>query len=405
VTRRETYIIVVIAATLIMLIAIYFIGRGGYTSLENAQKGDIVVFTGLCVYSKGDFSILTNGRETVAIYRNLTEGKVYTIKGKLAHEEKKILYPLEITDGNAEKLHISNISGVYWVDHNCYILIPQKVKLNRCLDIQKGIKVNVRGMFYGNTFYVLGFEAGNFLTEPIDGLPYKVTGVVLDNGTPTVIWNGREKIKVYLPYRFHLNLGDKVEILGIARLYSTLTLYVNSPEDVKLIGKARRRPIGKESVGDIAYGSCQVIKSGRGLSLDCTNLRLYSFPARTGDIIKFEALRREGSLVCLNCSVVLPRENLENSICNPKRGRIVKIEGKVSWVKVYKNGFGLANITNNTCWILLKLKKSLNLELRENQTVTAFGIYTTYREKPALEVYSREDVCLGNSCSGSQQEH
>ena len=404
-TRQKTYIIVVIMAILIMLIAIYVIGYEGYTSLENAQKGDIVVFTGLCVYSKGDFSILTNGYETVTIYRNLTKGIVYTIKGKLANRERKVLYPLEIAYGDTEKLRISNISGVYWVDHNCYILIPQKVKLNRCLNIQKGIKVNVRGVFYGNTFYVLGFEAGNFLTEPIDGLPYKVTGVVLDNETPAVVWNGREKIKVYLPYRFHLNLGDKVEILGIVRLYSTLTLYVNSQDDVKLIGKARKKPIGGESVGNIAYGSCQVIKSGRGLGLNCTNLRLYSFSARTGDIIKFEALRREGSLVCLNCSVILPRENLENSICSPERGGIVKIEGKVSWVKVYKNGFGLANITNNTCWILLKLKKSLNLELRENQTVTAFGIYTTYGEKPALEVYSREDVCLRNSCSGSRQEH
>lgn len=399
--KQKTYIMVVISASLIMLGAVYVIGNDEYTSLKSAQKGDIVVFTGLCVYSKGDFSVLTNGHETVMIYRNLTEGRVYAIKGKLTDKERRALYPLEIENGSAEELLISNLSGVYWVDYNCYILIPQKVKLNRCLNIQKGIKVNVRGVFYGNTFYVLGFEAGNFLTEPKDGFPYKVTGVVLDNRTPIVIWDGREKIKVYLPYRCYLNLGEKIEILGIARLYSTLTLYVNSPEDVKLFGKARKKPIGGESVGDIAYGSCQVIKSGRGLGLDCTNLRLYSFSARTGDTIKFEALRREGSLVCLNCSVILPRENLENLICSPERGGIVKIEGKVSWVKIYKSGFGLANITNSNCWILLKLKKSLNLEFKENQTVTAFGVYTTYRGKPALEVYSREDVCLENSCLGS----
>ncbi|AHF81048.1 hypothetical protein [Thermococcus paralvinellae] len=399
--KQKTHVMVVILASLIMLGAVYVIGHDEYTSLKNAQKGDTVVFTGLCVYSKGDFSILTNGYETVMIYRNLTEGRVYAIKGKLTDKERRALYPLEIENGSAEELLISNLSGVYWMDYNCYILIPQKVKLNRCLNIQKGVEVNAEGVFYGNTFYVLSFEVGNFLTEPKDGFPYRVEGIVINNGTPTVIWNGKEKIRVYLPYKFHLDLGDKVEILGIVRLYSTLTLYVNSPDDIKLIGKAKRKPLGEENVGDIAYGSCQVVKSGRSLGLNCTGLKLYSFSARIGDIIKFEALRRESSLVCLNCLVELPREKLENSICSPERAGIIKIEGNVSWVKIYKNGFGLANITNGDCWILVKLKKSLNLEFKENQTVTAFGVYTTYRGKPALEVYSREDVCLENSCLGS----
>ncbi|NJE08209.1 hypothetical protein E3E31_06685 [Thermococcus sp. M39] len=399
--KQKIYVMVVILASLIMLGAVYVIGHDEYTSLKSAQKGDTVVFTGLCVYSKGDFSVLTNGYETVMVYRNLTEGRIYTIRGKLTDKERRALYPLEIANGSAEELLISNLSGVYWVDYNCYILIPQKVKLNKCLNIQKGAEVNAKGVLYGNTFYILSFEVGDFLAEPKDGFPYRVVGVVINNGTPTVIWNGKEKVKVYLPYKFSLNLGDKVEILGIARLYSTLTLYVNSPDDVKLIGKAKRKPLGEENVGDIVYGSCQVVKSGRSLGLNCTDLKLYSFSARIGDIIKFEALRRERSLVCLNCSVKLPREKLENSICSPERAGIIKIEGKVSWVKIYKNGFGLANITNGDCWILLKLKKSLNLEFKENQTVTAFGVYTTYREKPALELLSGEDICLENSCLGS----
>jgi DNA/RNA endonuclease YhcR with UshA esterase domain len=116
-----------------------------------------------------------------------------------------------------------------------------------------------------------------------------------------------------------------------------------------------------------------------------------------GDIIKFKALRRENSLYCLSCSIKIPRRSLENSICAPKEG-IIKVHGQVKEVKIYKNGFGLANITYRNCSILLKLRKSLNIAIAENQTITAFGYYTTYRGKPALEVQSREDICLEN-CS------
>ncbi|WP_457752543.1 hypothetical protein [Thermococcus sp.] len=399
--KDEVYAVVLILASLMMLGAAYIIGSEKYSNIEDAQKGDIVVFTGICVYSKGDFSVLTDGLETITVYESLIEGKIYTIQGKVVNKKRKSVYPLRITNGSTEELHLSSLSGVYWDDHSCYILTPQKVKLDRCLNAQKGAEIWAKGVIYGDTFYIISFEVGDFLAEPKDNFPYRVVGVVLDNRTPAIIWNGKEKIKAYLPYRFSLKLGDKVEILGIARLYSTLTLYVNSINDVKITGKAERKPIGEEEIGDIAYGSCQVIKAGRGLSLKCTDLKLYSYSARTGDIVEFEALRRERSLVCLNCSVKLPREKLENSICTPEHEGVIKIEGRISWIRIYKNGFGLANITNDKCWILLKLRKSLNLELKENQTITAFGIYTTYRGKPALGVHSRDDVCLENSCLDS----
>ncbi|MBO8174087.1 MAG: hypothetical protein H0Z18_02385 [Thermococcus sp.] len=398
--KKEIYAVVLTSVSLIMLSIVYVIGYGWHTNLESAQKGDIVVFTGLCVYSKGDFSVITDGLETVMVYKNLTRGEIYTVRGKLVSKQQKAMYPLEVTNGSIEALSLSYLSGVYWEDYGCYILTPQKIKLDRCLNTKKGTKIQAKGVFYGNIFYVLSFEGGDFLAEAKDNLPYRVVGVVIDNRTPTIIWDGKEKVRVYLPYKLSLKLGDKVKILGIARLYSTLTLYVGSADDVKIIGRAKRKPIGEERIGDIAYGSCQVIKAGRGLSLNCTDLKLYSYFARTGDIVEFEALRREGSLVCLDCSVKFPREKLENSICNPKQVGIIKIEGRVSWVKIYKNGFGLANITDGGCWILLKLRRSLNLELKENWTITAFGVYTTYRGKPALEVHSREDVCLENSCLG-----
>jgi len=399
--KKKVSTIVLIVITLIHLVFVYHIGHQSDISIDNAKKGDITVFTGLCVYSKGEFSIITNGIESVVVYKNLSEGKVYTVRGKLLNTAQKSIYPLEIKEGNSENLNLTSLSGTYWEDHNCYILTPQRVRLNRCLDIPKGIEIEAKGLFYGHTFYLFNYTAKRFLEKPKDGYPYLIVGTVIDNRTPSLLWTGREKVRVYLPYRMSLKLGDRVKVLGIAKLYSTLTLYVSSRKDIEIIGKAEKIPIGKERIGDIAYGTCQIIRAGRGLSLNCTHLKLYSYSARTGDVIRFEALRRENSLLCLNCSLELPREMLVNSICAPNRKGIIKIKGNISWVKIYKNGFGLANVTNNGCWILIKLRKSLNVELRVNHTIMAFGVYTEYRGMPALEIYSRGDLCLENFCSES----
>ncbi|RLF80394.1 hypothetical protein DRN44_07340, partial [Thermococci archaeon] len=78
--------------------------------------------------------------------------------------------------------------------------------------------------------------------------------------------------------------------------------------------------------------------------------------------------------------------------CNPNPEVPSKIEGDVEWVKVYSNGFGIANITNGNCWTLLKLPKSIGVTLEEGGHVVAFGFHTTYREMPAFEIASKEDV-------------
>ena len=396
--KKEVSIVVLITIALISLIFVYYVGNRDDISIDTARKGDITVFTGLCVYSKGKFSIITNGIESVVIYKNLSEGKVYTVRGKLLDTVQKSIHPLETKEGDSGKLGLVSLSGAYWKDRNCYILTPQRVKLNECLDIPKGIEIEARGLFYGHTFYLLNYTAKGFLEKPRNGYPYLIVGTVIDNRTPSLLWTGNEKVKVYLPYRMSLKLGDRVKVLGIAKLYSTLTLYVSNRKDVEIIGKAEKISVGKERIGDITYGICQIIKAGKGLSLNCTHLKLYSCSARTGDVIRFEALRRENSLLCLNCSLELPRERLVNSICTPNREGIIKIKGNISWVRIYKNGFGLANITNNGCWILIKLGKSLNVRLRVNHTIMAFGVYTKYKGMPALEIYSGEDLCLENLC-------
>ncbi len=164
-------------------------------------------------------------------------------------------------------------------------------------------------------------------------------------------------------------------------------------------GYGRKVPVSEASIGDVAVGNCTVVGKGRYLSLNCTKLRLYGFDARVGgDRIHFEAVRRRSSLYCMRCEVIRPpREKLPNGICSFANGKFGRVSGRVEWIKVYKTGFGLANVTENGCWILLKLRKSLGVSLRVNQSVTAYGFFTTYRgAPPAFEVPSGDDLCSGN---------
>lgn len=384
--------------SLILLVSLKLMGENVEPrEVKNATKGDIIEFNGICVYSKGDFSVLSNGSTLLKIPENLKEGETYTVKGKLVDESGNFVHPLNITR-SPPHFPMEYMKGAYWREASrCYIIIEgEKVRLNRCMEVQKGYLVEVKGIFYGDTFFIVKFEPLGRLQEPKDGYPLFAEGVVLYNRTPLTLWNGREEIKVYLPYGVSVPLGARLKVLGITRLHSTLTLYVSSPEDITMMGMAEKVPMGRERVGDIASGSCQILRASSYLRLNCTNLKLYNGRGRTGDVLKFEALRRRNSLYCLKCTVIKRREVLENSICTHGRG-IAKIEGRVSWVKVYKNGFGVANITDGKCWVLLKLKKSLNLSLEQNQTIMAFGKFTTYRGMPAFEVASGDDICLRNS--------
>jgi len=392
--------IVLIAVSIVSILLLYLIGAEATTPvpLERAERGSLINFTGVCVYSQNDFSVLYDGKDTIVLYDALKMDKSYRVVGKLLDESKHSVEALRINEVPYNALNLDSIEGAFWIDSSCYLLTPQRIKLSKCLNITKGEKVKVYGLFYGERFHVVDYIPKGLLKIPINGMPFKIRGIVIRNTSPITIWNGSEEIDAYLPYKTKLELGDEVEIMGIARLYSTLTLYVNSPSDVKVIGKAKTVPVGKETIGEIAHGVCQVTKDGISLGLNCTELKLYGFSANFGDIIEFYGIRRRNSLYCIECTVKIPRDELPNSICNPDFGTPLKIHGKVEWVKVYKNGFGLANVTNEECWILVKLPKSLGVYPEVNETLTAFGFYTTYREAPAFEIPSRDDICLNGSC-------
>ena len=398
---KETKLeIVLIAASLLSILLLYLIGveTSSPVSLEKAEKGDLINFTGICVYSQKDFSVLYNGNDTIILYKTLKMDKSYKVIGKLLDESKRTVEALKIEEASKNTLNLESLEGAFWKDSSCYLLTPQRIKLSKCLNVTKGEKVKVYGLFYGDRFHVVDYIPKGLLKIPINEMPFRIKGVVIRNVTPTTIWNGSEEINAYLPYKTKLELGDRVEITGIAKLYSTLTIYANSPSDVKVIGKAKTVPVGKETIGEIAHGVCQVTKDGIALGLNCTELKLYGFSASFGDIIEFYSIRRKNSLYCIRCIVKTPREELSNSICNPIPGIPLKIQGKVTWIKRYKNGFGLANVTNENCWILVKLPKSLGVHPEVNETLTAFGFYTTYRGAPAFEIPSRDDICLNGSC-------
>ncbi|GAB6136400.1 hypothetical protein JCM16307_19490 [Thermococcus prieurii] len=356
-------------------------------------------FTGLCVYSSGSLSVLYNGTVTVALGKSLELGKAYTVEGRLRATHRGLWVDVSTVVPANATFPLESIEGAYWYSSGPLLLTPSKVRLAYALNVPKGSLVRLEGLTYGSKFYPLNVEELGYLKEPKNGMPYPLEGVVLYGGNPAAVWNGSEEFRVYLPHGLFLRPGLRVKILGVVRLYSTITLYVDSLNDVNVFGPAEEKPINLAETGEIATGECLVIKStSRYLKLNCTDLRLYGFSARTGDTVRFEALRRKSSLFCLNCSVVKPREKLPNDMCSFNEGSFARISGKVTWVKVYRSGFGVANVTNGTCSVLLKLPSRLGVSLAENESVTAYGFFTTYRGKPAFEVQSGEDLCSGKHC-------
>lgn len=352
-------------------------------------------FVGLCVYSSGSFSVLTNGTHDVTLGEDLEEGKVYLVEGRLYGSGKRIKAS-RIVESEPD-FPQERVEGYYWSwpSGSCLIL-PDRIRLSRCLDVPKGSKVILSGLSYGEKFYPLEWTSEGVPTAPSDGLPWLVEGVVYSGGSKPCLWNGTDEISLYLPYGVTLHPGERVRVLGIAKFYSKISLIVNSGDDVESMGYPESVPLQEAETGEIGEGECYVLSSGkRSLKLDCHNLPLYGFKARVGDRIHVRALVRRGSLLCIECAVKEPREKLENSICD-KNAYPAKISGMVEWVKVYGNGFGIANVSKGNCWVLLKLKKSLGLTLHEGKNVTAYGIFTTYRGMEAFEVSSGDDVCSGN---------
>ncbi|AEH25307.1 hypothetical protein [Pyrococcus yayanosii] len=360
-------------------------------SLENAQKGSLVEFSGVCVYSSGDFSVLSNGSRSVPVYASLEIGKVYKVVGVF---DGRGIKPREVGDG---LISLQTFVGAYWFDNGPQLLMPERIWLLTELNISKGTIIEVKGLFHGRKLVPVSYTVLGRSEQPRDGMPFKLRGTVIYGGNPATLWWWGEAVRIYLPKGIELEPGTLVEVLGVIRVRSTLVLYVNDPADVRKLGSALEVPLGEAEVGDVVRSSCRVVgRSGRGLKLECLDKPLAGFEARTGDLIVFRALKRPGSYLCLECSVIEERESLENSICFPGSG-VRRISGTVSWVKVYSNGFGLANVTERGCWVLLKLRKSLNITLSPGERVDAYGFFTEYRGFSAFEVQGREDICWGSS--------
>lgn len=266
------------------------------------------------------------------------------------------------------------------------------------INASKGELVLVRGLGYGSKFYPLEVHRRGFSASPKNGFPFVVEGVVMSIGRYISIWNESEEFKVLKLRGVEVSPGQRIRVAGIVKVRDYIYLYPSEPKDIALLGYSKLKPLWNSSIGDIVEAKCLVLDSGSTLKLNCTDLRLYGFKARVGDVVHIRALRRKSSLLCLNCSVVHPREKLPNELCEYSPGNFAKISGTVTWVKRYRNGFGLANVTDGNCWVLLKLPKSLGVSVASGENVTAYGFFTTYREKPAFEIQSGEDLCSGISC-------
>ncbi|WP_258083344.1 hypothetical protein [Thermococcus thermotolerans] len=385
VTNRELKIVLLIGS-IVVLIAMATIG---------SAPGDFDIFIGVCVYSTDSFSVLSDGSTSVGVYASLQEGVVYRVEGRMYNTSSGLrLRHVRIERAEAT-FPLSAVKGAYWVSSGYYILTPERVRLAAPLPIQKGELVEAGGIWYRNRFYPIRYRVLGFSQKPRDGMPWRVEGTVIYGGTKAVLWNGSEEIVLYLPYGTKVEAGRRVRVVGIVRFYSRLSLIVDSPDDISLGGYGEKVPVSEASIGDIAVGNCTVAGAGRSLKLDCTELKLRNFKARVGDRIHFEAVRRKSSLYCIDCHVIESREELPNGICSFSLGELARVSGRVEWVRVYKNGFGLANVTDGNCWVLIKLRKSLNVSLKVNQTVTAYGFFTTYRGMPAFEVPSGDDLCSG----------
>ncbi|ASJ11528.1 hypothetical protein [Thermococcus thioreducens] len=385
VTDRELKIVLLIGSVVVLIMM----------ATIDAAPRDLDEFTGVCVYSSDSFSILSNGSTSVGVYSSLQEGVVYRVEGRMYNTSSGLRIRHVRIERAEATFPLSAVKGAYWVSSGYYILTPDRVRLALPLSAEKGELVEVDGIWYRNGFYPVRHRVLGFPEEPRDGMPWRIDGTVIYGGTKAVIWNGSEEIVLYLPYGTKVEAGRRVRVVGIVRFYSRLSLIVDSPDDISFVGYGEKVPVSEASVGDIAFGNCTVVGAGRSLKLNCTELKLRNFKARVGDRIYFEAVRRRSSLYCIDCRVIESREEIPNGICSFSSGELARVFGRVKWVRVYKNGFGLANVTDGNCWVLIKLRKSLNVSLKVNQTVTAYGFFTTYRGMPAFEVPSGDDLCSG----------
>ncbi len=347
-------------------------------------------YTGICVKSGESYSILFNGSSTILVLEKLDQGVIYTVKGhfKEGKHGKRITPESIKTGGN---LKLTKIRGIYWTERGqWYVFVRwRKIRLSKPLNLTDGMGTEVTGIRYNGVFYPVDILESWRVVKPVDGAPWRFRGVVLSS---RIVWNGSDRIAVYPPYGLELEPGRRVEVLGIVRIGTEVTVYA---KEVRTLGLAVEVPLADSGVGEIGTGKCRVLKGGRGLKLNCTNLTLYGFRARTDDVISLRALNRGRSLICVQCTVVIKREEMPNGICSWNERAVGKIGGKVAWVRYYKNGFGIANVTEGNCSVLLKISKSLDFHPAKGDVITAYGTFTRYRGLKALQPSTVGDVCYG----------
>ncbi|NPA48015.1 MAG: hypothetical protein GXO14_05175 [Thermococci archaeon] len=373
--------VVLIAAVAVSLILLSLISHG--TQLDR--------YTGICVRSGASYSILFNGSATVLIPQRLKIGEVYTVEGHMRKgRDGLIMQPKSLYRGG--NVRLEEIRGVYWSWGNgrWYVFSRTgRIRLAKSLDVALADVVDIEGVQYGELFYPVRVADKGPVKNPIDGAPWKLRGVVLSDRT---VWNGSERITVYPPHGVRLKLGSYVEVTGIVHVGTRVVVYSSN---VTVLGQANRAPVGTGRIGSVEVGRCLVLRDGKSARLNCTDLRVYGLRARTGDVVRLEALNRGTSLICINCTVVRRRETLPNGICSWKEGELGKVSGIVEWVKRYRNGFGIANVSRGNCSILIKLSSSLNFNPYRGDTVTVYGLFKLYRGERAIQPFTERDVCYG----------
>ncbi|EEB74650.1 hypothetical protein [Thermococcus sp. AM4] len=388
----------------ISLALVALLSTAGLFTLGKSTDGNAKIFVGICVRAEKSYSLLFNSTDTLLVPGRLKVGRLYLISGEIKETKAglRVNGRYSIEEPQTRPAWLEEIEGAYWTrGRKQYVLTPDWVELGRPLDVRKGNLVKALGVKYGSKFYPMEVISAEEPPRSIrDGMPALVRGTVLGtfgSDNRVVLWNGSERLYVYLPHGQSLERGLLVEILGRIRITSRVNVYVDDMSDVRKLGHPKALPVGETSIGEIGEGRCLVLRVMKsGLQLNCTALKLRGFEARAGDTVEVRALNTGSSLVCLDCRLSLPRERLPNGVCNFREGMFSRVSGRVEWVKRYNNGFTLANVTSGKCWVLLKLPKSLGVEVEEGTRVTAYGTFTDYRGKPALQVSSGDDVCSGN---------
>jgi len=372
--------VVLVVVVLLSLVALSLIPGGSEQS----------VYTGMCVKSGDNYAVLFNGSSTILITRGLETGRIYTVKGHVKDGESgPIMRPTSISQGGSMKLE--EFRGVYWSRNGWYLFSKRgKLRLAGPLNVTPATEVILEGVYYNGIVYPVRLLSKSPTRGPRNGFPWMFEGVVFSRRT---VWNGSDRVTVYPPHGTELVIGTHVRVTGMVRVGARITVYASN---VSVLGYAPEVPIEATKTGEMGTGSCLVLRGGDGLiKLNCTNLSVYGAKANTGDLLKVRVLNRGTSMICVRCTVLKSRREMPNGICSWREGKLGKVHGTVEWVKRYASGFGIANVTNGECSILVKLPSSLGFTPSKGDVITVYGEFVLYRGVRSIQPAMKRDVCYG----------